>query len=308
MSASRAKFLEDLDGLESAINAHSLAQGAAGDAALDGIYILRRGILVTSLIMLETFLRERTRELLERLSDWPAGKYELPDKLRQAALFHSLPHLHKYAKMLKSQGEDYFAELLSEAKKISRIDNENPEFTRFIAGDLTGNISSDSVRDLVKLFQVDDCWRSFQSFSSDIGLGVPSVEELVKDIVRKRHRSAHVNGYRPTASDISELKSKLICAAICFDTAMSVSIRFALAEWRKWAEKQFNWRDQLELYFLEDRRGKFRVYKINSRRALKVADTKAEARQKIPKPPHDILFILIEHDDRHRPVRWDLIQ
>ena len=58
------------------------------------------------------------------------------------------------------------------------------QFTKFVAGDYTGNLSEGEAEELMKVFQIKDCWRSLHSLSADVGFGVPSVREILSEIVR----------------------------------------------------------------------------------------------------------------------------
>src|SRR5688572_20750780 len=114
MSAARAQFLKDIRGLRDALQLDPIASGAAAIVDPPAVTILRRGVSVTALIALEAFVRERTRELLSDLSNWPAQYGQLPQKFREAALLHSLGHLQRYAQMLRRQKEDFEREIRTE--------------------------------------------------------------------------------------------------------------------------------------------------------------------------------------------------
>jgi len=306
MSVARAEFLENLKGLTDAVGLDPVSGGATNSTIPPGVLILRRGILIAALISLETFTRDRTTELLGRLGGWPASFADLPQELRDAALFDGITNLHRYAKMLQRQGEDYETELIAEIKKMASNTGPAFQFTRFIAGDYTGNISENSLRSLLSYFQVSDCWTTFQRFSSDIGLGVPSVLELVREVVRKRHRSAHAAGFSPTPSDIVGLPSKLFVIGACFDAAMTTSVEQALAHWNDWSSGNCSWRSAVDIYFVDDVGGRFRLTRPSANRAIKRFDRIDDALRYVPRSPPGRSAVVVYKDASGTPISWSI--
>jgi len=268
MSVSRNQFHQEIIAITSAVEITNNSVGS-GLQHGPGINVLRRGALITALVALETFIRGRTEELLSEMARWPASFTDLPDAFRRKATLDALVNINRYAKMLKREQGDFEGEIHREIKKMSSVTPPHFQFTKFLAGDFTGNISDDLVKDLLSTFQISDCWNSFHNLSTDVGIGVPSVKELVKSIVRDRHKSAHAAGYAPTATDVAELPKKMKCIGICFDVAMTASVNIALNDWRLWRNGNVNWRSGLEIFFIKQENLKFRIEKINSRRALK---------------------------------------
>ncbi len=119
MSVARGEFLRSLAGISEAIALEPLAQGATSAIISPGVFVLRRGILVASLIALETFVRDRTSEALRTLERWPKSFEDLPEKLRVSARLNALSHLQKFARMLRQQDEEYETELRDEIAKMS---------------------------------------------------------------------------------------------------------------------------------------------------------------------------------------------
>lgn len=307
MSLARKQFLSDLEGLTEAVSLDPIAAGATSTVEAPGIVVLRRGILIAALIALETFVRDRTTELLETLARWPARFEDLPQRLRDASLLNALTNIQRYALMLKRQKENYEGEILDQIAKMAASRGPTFAFTKFVSGDYTGNISEESFKSLLSNFQVEDCWSSFRTFSSDIGFGVPSVSELLSDIVRKRHRSAHAAGFVPTAADISSLSANLFCLGLCFDTAMTTSVEQALVDWKRWAEKGCRWRDSLDIYFIDYHGTRFRLSKHGRSRALHVLKEIHEAKGRVPRPMPGRVAILITRDQSNRPKSWSLL-
>jgi hypothetical protein len=307
MSSARAQFLLAIHGLNDALSLDPLAAGAIAVPERPGIAILRRGMLVAALIALETFIRDRTSELLERLSRWPASYEQLPQRFRDAALLNALSHLQRYALMLKRQQEDYESEIISQVSLMASYRGPVFGFSKFISGDHTGNLSEEGFRSLVSNFQIGNCWEAYKQFSAEVGFGIPSVKERLNDIVRKRHRSAHAAAYCPTSDDITTLPSKLTCLSICFDVSMTASVEQALAGWEAWTQGTTNWRNALDLYLVDPHGGKFRVFRPGSTRALRVLAVATDARATLPRPPRGRIGVMVTRGPSSVPQRWDIL-
>ena len=307
MSVARGEFLRNLAGISEAIALEPLAQGATNTNMPPGVFVLRRGILIASLIALETFVRDRTSEALRTLERWPKSFEDLPEKLRLAARLNALSHLQLFAKMLRRQDEDYETELRDEIAKMSSGHGTVQQFSKFVSGDYTGNISDSALRDLLSSLQVKDCWTSFRLFAGDAGIGVPSVHEVVKNIVRKRHRSAHSASYTPTATDISGLKSDLLCVAMCFDVSVSSSMEQSLSSSDDWADGNCDWRTGVNLYTAKPCDRGLRLMKFGRQRALHMARDLTDAKSRIPRPAPGEIAVLVVHDSSGRPISWDIL-
>ena len=87
--------------------------------------------------MLESFVRDRTNEILDELQRWPAKYEDLPDKFRRRATIDALAHLEKYARMLDRQGSDFEREVLEQTGRIASMSPPAFQFTKHFAGDYT---------------------------------------------------------------------------------------------------------------------------------------------------------------------------
>lgn len=307
MSVARGTFLRSLAGIKEAIALESLAQGSTGTAIPPGVFILRRGILVAGLIALEAFVRDRTAEALRSLERWPMSYEDLPEKLRVSARLNALSHLQQFAKMLKRQGDDYELELKNELIKMASGHGSVQQFTKYVAGDYTGNLSDGSLKGLLSSLQVHDCWTTFRVLAADIGIGVPSVQEICRNIVIKRHRSAHAPNYTPTPTEIAELPSDLLCVAICFDISVTSSMEQALASARDWSNGDTAWRTGVTIYVAQPYRSSYRLFKHGTARALRVVTDLAQARTVIPRATPGTIAVLIEQNTAGRPTSWDIL-
>ena len=305
MSSARANFLSDVSALEAAVSSSPVGS-ASGIAVAPGLGVLRRGAAITALIMLESLVRDRTEEFLAQLADWPAQYEDLPRGFRMRATVEALPHIEKFARMRIRQGDDYEQETIAQVRRMASMSPPGFQFTKFVAGDYTGNLSAQNVEELLSVLQVKQCWHRMHSLSADVGFGVPSVQEVLKEIVRNRHRSAHAAGYVPTSSDVMELPHNLRLVGICIDAALSVSIHSALNEWREWISDDFDWRSKLEVYLVQPIGSKFRIVKRGARRATRVVEELTEVRAALPKRTLYSIRLVVEQARDGRPRAWDV--
>ena len=305
MSRARANFVNEVDALASAVSSPGVSKAAGLDID-PGTNVLRRGAAIAGLVMLETFIRERTEEVLREMQRWPAAYEDLPQSFRSRATIEALPHLEKYARMLKRQDDDFENEVISEARRISQMCPPSFEFTKFIAGDFTGNLSDSNLRDLLKVFQIKDCWNSLQRFSADVGFGVPSVHEVVRDVVRNRHRSAHSANFNPTASDMIDLPQNIRLVGMGVDAALSAASRAAVNNWRVWADDAFDWRRYLLIFKVLPDRSRFRILRSGTTRALRIVGTKNEVRTALPTTRSEISKVVVYLASDGRPLAWDI--
>lgn len=305
MSDARKNFLGEISALQDAVSMSTV--GTPMGLSIDlGVSVLRRGAAIAGLVMLEAFIRDRTEEVLIELGRWPAQYVDLPERFRRRATIEALPNIEKYARMLRRNDEDYEAEILREANRIASMSPPTFQFTRFVVGDYTGNISEDGIQELLKVFQIKDCWNSMTALSREIGLGVPSLREVLKAVIRNRHQSAHQIGYTPAAADVLELPLNLRLIGICIDAALTASIRMALDNWRLWVSESFEWKSGLEIYFVSESGNKFRIVKRGHKRAIRIVDEVLEAKSYLPRRVPGLARLLVEQSKDGRPKTWDI--
>ncbi len=163
------------------------------------------------------------------------------------------------------------------------------------------------MKDLLSSLQVKDCWTSFRVFAADAGIGVPSVHEVVRNIVRKRHRSAHSASYTPTATDVAGLKSDLLCVAMCFDVSVSSSMEQSLSSTNDWADGNCDWRLGVNLYTAKPVHRGLKLTKCGRQRALRVVADVIEVKSNIPRAAPGEIAVLVVHDSSGRPISWDIL-
>jgi hypothetical protein len=304
VSAARQRFLGDVAGIRGALALDPLATGSGGAVDPPAIIVLRRGILIAAFIALETFIRARCVEVVSQLGNWSGSYDDFPAKFRDAALFGAVSNLQKYAQMLKRQGEDYNGEIASEISLLGQTGGPVYNFSRHIAGDYTGNVSVSSVKEMMAAFGVKDCWNEFRQIAAAIGYGVPSIEELLKSLATRRHRSAHVAGYAPTTNDTQHLADQLIALGACIDLALTSSTRRALAHWTEWRDDDVKWRANVRLFMVDEESGKFRLLAAGQSRALKVKPTIEDIRNAIPAAQPGQTLLIAQRDSRKVPISW----
>lgn len=305
MSTARSGFLQEVHALSEAVST-PIVSSDKHPIVNPGIGVLRRGATITALVMLETFVRDRTEEILGELQYWPARYSDLPKRFRIRATIEALSHIERFARMLKRQEKNFEDEILSQISRMASMSPPSFQFTKYIAGDYTGNLSENGTEELLRVFQVQDCWTSMQSLGSDVGFGVPSIKEILNAIIRNRHLSAHKARYNPPAGDVIDLPKNLTLLGICLDSALSSSIQVALSNWRTWVSGDFDWRSRLEIFFITPIGSKFRLVKKDAKRATKIVDHVSDVKSELPSKPTGKTRLLVEFSSDHLPTSWDI--
>ena len=305
MSVARSIYIREIAALAAAVSSPNV--GTASTVLTDpGAAVLRRGAAVTGQIMLESFVRQRVEEVLLDLQAWPAQFDDFPRKFRDRAILDALPNIEKYGKMLRRQQGDYVAEIVVELKRLVSITAPNYQFAKFIAGDYTGNLSDEGLRELLSVFQVKNCWDAMHSLSVEVGFGVPSVREVLRSIVNNRHRSAHVGSFSPSASDVLELPQNLRLIGVCVDVALSASTNASTRNWQDWASGNFDWLRQIEVYFLRAHGRQYRLTKKGSRKAIRILQNPSDARNSLLKRDLGKVRLVVQVGKDGRPRTWDI--
>jgi hypothetical protein len=305
VSIARQEFCAALTGLREALKLDAVANAIAAHGNTSSATILRRGLLITGLVTLETFVRQRTDELLTDLAQWPGTFESLPDKFKVQALIEAPNRLHRYAKILKRGGEDFQSEVKSELIRMSKTSGPNFGFSKYIAGDYTGNLSEDGFKELLSCFLIKDPWNDFHGLSSEIGFGAPSIQVILNNVIQRRHKSAHDQSYIPAATDISGLDENVLILALCFDIAMTTSKNLALKG--SWNVDKINWRSVCDIFLIDRVKNQYKVGRPNGKRSLKIEHSEAGARTFIASQKSHHTKLMVLKDQAGRPESWTIM-
>lgn len=265
--------------------------------------LLRKGLGIVAFNVLEDFIKNKTLEALEHISNSGIIFSNLTDKLQEASIWGALGALKFRAGMLKKQGGDWKELIQEEALKIHSTKNSNFELSKFSFVSGNSNISVGEVPDLLKAFAIGGGWSKLKEISDKINGGVPDLSQAYGNAAQRRHKSAHSAAFRYEYQWLANIKNEILAIAASIDIILSARCRQVDNNLTK-EMKLHSIDDALNFRFLESNSGRYRETTIVGGRARKnwsdLDDALADLKPKL-KTRKEFLIVL---DSSKRIENW----
>jgi hypothetical protein len=216
----RNSFLGTLDILKDCLNDPVLIDKAPSEVAHNQrAGMLRQGLAVLTFSAVETFLRERTGEVLSALTNRKLTFSDLSSSLQTAITVGALEGVRFRLKLQRPA--DKISWLVTNLAPIANATTDIQRLSDHSFGYAASNLDEGVVKDILKAFGVLDPWNQMTHLTRRVGLALPSCESEFETIKNRRHASAHALTSTVPFIDLqNSLKSSL---AICltFDLLLS---------------------------------------------------------------------------------------
>lgn len=206
--------------LNDCLNDQALIDKAPADVAHNArASMLRQGLAVLVFSTVETFIRERTGELLRSFSNPGLGFNDLSPALQKAVTVGALEGVRFRLKL--QPGADKITWLVANLTPIAGATTNVRNLSDHSFGYSASNIDEEDVREILKSFGVESPWKQLTSLAGRIGIGILDTEAEFEAIKKRRHSSAHaLTGKVLYADLLNSVRSSLgIC--IAFDLLLS---------------------------------------------------------------------------------------
>lgn len=181
--------------------------------------MLRQGLAVLVFSTVETFVRERTGEVLRSFSNPLLSFTDLSPALQKATTLGALEGV-RFRLKLQPAGSK-ISWLVANLAPISTATANVQTLSDHSFGHAASNIDEAVVRDILKSFGVDAPWTQVTALTSRLGVAILDAGPEFESIKTRRHSSAHaLTGQVLYADLLNSVRSSLaICLA--FDLLLS---------------------------------------------------------------------------------------
>lgn len=225
MSTARLSFIERMISLEQSLKIEAVEhKGLPGNKKHNDIAkLLRNGLVVVGFAALEDFIKSRTSEIMDAIGQTSVKFLDLPLLLQNATTYEAISALTYQLKILeKDQRTIYIQE---QALKIASTADTSFSLTPHALAFSQPNINVDTIKNILKCFQVENSWANISLLSSRIGLTALSLEETFRTAMLRRHKAAHVSNADTPQSDILQFVKDAFGTALGFDSLISTALQ-----------------------------------------------------------------------------------
>lgn len=222
MSA-RGDFWGTFQVLNDCLTRQDLIDNAPSDVAHNQrAAMLRQGLAVLTFSSVETFVRERTGELLAALDSTKLTFADLSVKLQHAVTVGAMEGVRFRLKL--QEKSDRVAWLIPNLEPIAKVSSTIQHLSDYSFGYAASNLVEDDVKDILSAFGVASPWSEMTKLTRRAGSGLLDCSSEFKTIKTRRHAAAHALTSAVLHNDLlnSVRSSHAICLA--FDLLLSHSV------------------------------------------------------------------------------------
>lgn len=303
MSA-KAELFDRLEHLEAAISLDSLIDNGIAPSEHNGVAdLLRKGLGIVAFNILEDFIKNKSIESLQYLSNSGVPFTKLTTTLQEASTLGAIRALVFRAKLHKKDGANWKLLIQDEALKIHSTKNENYQFSLYSLVSSQSNIGAADITELLQSFGISGGWNQLLRVSNAIGGGLPDLCQSYKNAADRRHSSAHKTDFSYAYRWLLNIRNEIIAIAVSLDILLSARCRQINADLSK-NINEHNIEDSLNYRFLEKTGSTYRETQALGGRARKIWTLLEDAVTTIRPKLISRGEFLIVMDDSRRINNW----
>jgi len=218
MSARNA-LLATLKILKDCLGDTALIDMAPSGANNQRAAMLRQGLAVLIFSTIETFIRERTGEVLGQLTNKQLKFSDLSPDLQRATTLGAIEGLRFRLKL--QAPADKVPWLVTNLSPVASAMQSIHQLSTFSFGYAASNLVEDDVHEILKAFGVDSPWMQMTQLTHRVGLALPSCKTEFQAIKRRRHASAHALTSQVPQSDLMNSLRSSLAMCLTFDLLLS---------------------------------------------------------------------------------------
>lgn len=212
----RLKSVENAAKLESLIDKDVLQQEHNDTANL-----LRKGLGIVAFNILEDFIKSRTREMFDFISNSRVRFEILPEKFKIAATNGALKGLVFQATLEKKNQGDWMSLIHGEAKNIFSTSQTPFTLSSMSLLSESSNVGPDEITDVLKCLDITGGWGTLQAISNALGGGTLDLNAAYKNMFSNRHKCAHEANFSYQYTQLENSLRDIVAISLAFDIVIT---------------------------------------------------------------------------------------
>lgn len=221
MLSAKDNFISRIQSLRKTLSIDAVSQKSLTEKDHNEIAkLLRNGLAVVGFVTLEDFIKTRTSEIVSLIGAIGINFTDLPDKIQKAATVEALSAMQFQLRRIDNPS-DKMIDIQAQAEKIASTANSNYEITPYAFMHNQSNISTDTVKQVLKCFNVIDPWKQMSELSSRLNLAALPLSNSYKNAADRRHKAAHDPTADTPQTDIMDFVKEAFSIAVTYDGLLS---------------------------------------------------------------------------------------
>lgn len=181
--------------------------------------MLRQGLAVLVFATMESFIRERTAELLSSFSNPQLTFSDLLPALQRAVTIGALEGIRFRLKLQLPQ--DKISWLVGALTPVSSATVNLFQLSEHSFGQAASNLTEDDISEILKAFGIDQPWLQITALSRRLGVGTLDCKTEFVTIKERRHNSAHALTANVLHPELEGSLRSALAICIGFDLLLS---------------------------------------------------------------------------------------
>ena len=222
MATARDRFIESL-----VVYRHASQQGALLGASPSATLtdhsarVLRNGLAVIGLVILEEFIRTRVAELATYVGRASLPMTSFPADLRKAATERAVRNLASEVQNLVRAKQDPTPLIVATAQALSTARSSRVKLAELSLMWAGSNVRMDDIAAILAALGVDKPWVQLTSVAQRSGFRIAAMETTFGTLLTDRHEAAHKMSKEVINLDIRSYPNSALAFAIAFDAVAS---------------------------------------------------------------------------------------
>lgn len=264
--------------------------------------MLRNGLAITGFVMIEEFVKARTGEVLTKISSGVTPFLELPERIREAAVFGVIKAVAFQSKFLdKSTQQSFFQK---QAAMVSSTSASPYSISELSFCNNYVNLSTGEVEYILDAFRIDNPWGVLGGIINRLSLGVLAPKQALENAAARRHLAAHQISANIEFSDLQSYHREAIAFCLAYDLLISKALKLIIEKDVVYLKQKKLAGSKIEIRYLRPVANKWREEKEGVARAVKTEidfeTLKADCLVRAKASGTSIIIV----DEKGTPVSW----
>jgi hypothetical protein len=183
--------------------------------------VLRNGLAVAGVTLLEDFIRKRTSEIVKAISDAGLPLSALPADLREAVTQNTVRNLAYQVRGLQRDGIDPMPLIESTSRALATAPRASARLSSIALHWAESNVKSDHIAWILKTLGVDKPWDQITQIANQAGFAMGPMAAVFDGVMSVRHAAAHRFDQEILVLDVRSYPRIALAFAIGFDALAS---------------------------------------------------------------------------------------
>ncbi len=226
MSVARSSFLRRCEIIVDSLSAPASIDGPAIEVARNSrAAVFRRGISISIFAALESFLKDRTHEIITAFPVHGIAFAQLDGKMQRALTLGAIQGLAFQCKLVGDDPSLQASKFMAEIAQIQSTAGNLARASRYAFCHQASNVSASDVLSILDAFGVANGWHCIDALSKRYGMGgFLDYRNQYDQIAELRHSSAHNPSSNIPSGDLSSAIELVIAIALGVDVLASAAL------------------------------------------------------------------------------------